>query len=137
MPIATPALCRDCLHPFAGPGPCPACHSPRVARHPELWQLSIAHMDCDAFYASVEKRDNPALRDVPIIVGDHGHGAQLIQAADYMNPLPHVLMLTAIVVSIATTGVALAVLILVYRRYQTLDENEIIQIRQAKQEAGV
>lgn len=74
MPIATPALCRDCLHPFAGPGPCPACHSPRVARHPELWQLSIAHMDCDAFYASVEKRDNPALRDVPIIVGGGQRG---------------------------------------------------------------
>ncbi len=70
----TPALCRDCLHPFAGDGPCPACHSPRIARHPELWQLSIAHMDCDAFYASVEKRDHPALRDVPVIVGGGRRG---------------------------------------------------------------
>ena len=69
-----PALCRDCLHPFKGLGPCPACHSPRVARHPELWRLSIAHMDCDAFYASVEKRDNPELRDVPIIVGGGQRG---------------------------------------------------------------
>jgi DNA polymerase-4 len=40
--------------------------------HPELASLSIAHMDCDAFYASVEKRDNPALRDQPVIVGG-GH----------------------------------------------------------------
>ncbi len=74
MPNPTPALCRDCLHPFAGPNACPKCHSPRVARHPELWQLSIAHMDCDAFYASVEKRDNPELRDVPIIVGGGQRG---------------------------------------------------------------
>jgi multicomponent Na+:H+ antiporter subunit C len=74
---------------------------------------------------------------VPIIVSGHGHGEHLIQAADYLNPLPHVLMLTAIVVSIATTGVALAVLILIYRRYHTLNEDEIIQIRQEQQEAGV
>ncbi|MBL1435171.1 MAG: DNA polymerase IV [Rhodobacteraceae bacterium] len=74
MPNTTPALCRDCLHPFSGAGPCPACHSHRVVRHPELWQLSIAHMDCDAFYASVEKRDNPALRDLPIIVGGGQRG---------------------------------------------------------------
>jgi len=74
---------------------------------------------------------------VPIIVGGHGHEAHLIKAADYLNPLPHVLMLTAIVVSIATTGVALAVLILIYRRYNTLNEDEIIQIRQEQQEAGV
>lgn len=42
--------------------------------HPELNQLSIAHMDCDAFYASVEKRDNPDLRDVPLIVGGGTRG---------------------------------------------------------------
>jgi DNA polymerase-4 len=68
-----PTLCRDCLTPFDGPGPrCPACRSPRLLSHPELATLSIAHIDCDAFYASVEKRDNPALRDVPLIVGG-GH----------------------------------------------------------------
>ena len=55
-------------------GRCPSCGSPRVFRHPELWQLSIAHMDCDAFYASVEKRDNPDLRDKPLIVGGGKRG---------------------------------------------------------------
>lgn len=45
----------------------------------------------------------------------------------YLNPLPHVLMLTAIVVGVSTTGVALALIILIYRRYQTLDEDEIFQ----------
>lgn len=48
---------------------CPACGSPRIVTHPELFDLSIAHMDCDAFYASVEKRDRPELRDRPVIVG--------------------------------------------------------------------
>ena len=87
------------------------------------------------FYVSIGVKKGSV--QVPIIVSSHGHEAQLIQAADYLNPLPHVLMLTAIVVSIATTGVALAVLILIYRRYQTLNEDEIIQIRQASQETGV
>lgn len=45
------------------------CGSTRIVAHPELETLGIAHIDCDAFYASVEKRDNPALRDVPLIVG--------------------------------------------------------------------
>lgn len=42
--------------------------------HPELFDLSIAHMDCDAFYASVEKRDNPALADKPVIIGGGRRG---------------------------------------------------------------
>jgi DNA polymerase IV len=67
-----PALCRDCLASFPAGARCPACRSPRVVSHIELETLSIAHMDCDAFYASVEKRDNPALRDHPVIVGG-GH----------------------------------------------------------------
>lgn len=69
-----PSLCRDCLTPFDTGARCPACRSPRVLSHPELHGLSIAHMDCDAFYASVEKRDNPALRDVPVIVGGGQRG---------------------------------------------------------------
>ncbi|MEZ5913636.1 MAG: DNA polymerase IV [Paracoccaceae bacterium] len=69
-----PALCRDCLTSFDAGARCPACRSPRVLSHPELFSLSIAHMDCDAFYASVEKRDNPALRDQPVIVGGGKRG---------------------------------------------------------------
>lgn len=72
MELDLPSLCRDCLTQFRGGNRCPKCRSPRVIRHPELYDLSIAHMDCDAFYASVEKRDNPTLRDKAVIVGG-GH----------------------------------------------------------------
>lgn len=68
------ALCRDCLTSFDTEGRCPSCGSLRVVRHPELFDLSIAHMDCDAFYASVEKRDNPDLRDKPVIIGGGRRG---------------------------------------------------------------
>ncbi|WP_333714837.1 DNA polymerase IV [Yoonia sp.] len=69
-----PALCRDCLTTFDSETRCPKCRSPRVTRHPELFDLSIAHMDCDAFYASVEKRDNPAIADKPVIIGGGRRG---------------------------------------------------------------
>lgn len=69
-----PALCRDCLTRFSGGPRCPACRSPRLVAHGELETLAIAHMDCDAFYASIEKRDNPALRDQPVIVGGGTRG---------------------------------------------------------------
>lgn len=68
------ALCRDCLTLFPAGPRCPACRSPRVVAHAELESLSIAHMDCDAFYASVEKRDHPELRDRPVIVGGAHRG---------------------------------------------------------------
>ncbi len=70
------ALCRDCLTlTDHDPGPrCPACRRPRLLAHPELARLSIAHMDCDAFYASVEKRDDPSLADRPLIVGGGRRG---------------------------------------------------------------
>ncbi|WP_114286302.1 DNA polymerase IV [Candidatus Halocynthiibacter alkanivorans] len=69
-----PSLCRDCLTPFESGRRCPSCGRPRVKSHPELFELSIAHMDCDAFYASVEKRDNPAIRDKPVIIGGGRRG---------------------------------------------------------------
>ena len=69
------ALCRDCLAAFANsPARCPRCASPRIVAHAELATLSIAHLDCDAFYASVEKRDRPELRDQPVIVGGAERG---------------------------------------------------------------
>ena len=63
---------------------------------------------------------------IPIIRGDgHGGYETAVQAADYINPLVHVLMLTAIVVSVATFGVAMALAVRVYQRYQTLEEDEL------------
>jgi DNA polymerase-4 len=65
-------LCRDCLATSVADKPpqrCRRCGSPRVLAHAELAELTIAHIDCDAFYASIEKRDNPELRDRPLIIG--------------------------------------------------------------------
>ena len=67
-------LCRDCFAWSPVTAPCPACGSPRVLHHGELHDLEIAHLDCDAFYASVEKRDNPDLLNRPLIVGGGRRG---------------------------------------------------------------
>ncbi|MGH6932755.1 MAG: DNA polymerase IV [Dongiaceae bacterium] len=79
-------ICRDCGETYpAGPDGLPrclGCGSPRLVGHPELADLAIAHMDCDAFYASVEKRDNPAIRDQPVIIGGGRRG--VVMAACYV-----------------------------------------------------
>src|SRR5262245_13279218 len=59
-----PGICRDCLTtPADGSKRCTACGSPRLVAHPALATLAIAHIDCDAFYAAIEKRDDPKLAD--------------------------------------------------------------------------
>lgn len=68
-------FCRDCLAlQHSSERRCERCGSPRLARHPELYALQMAHIDCDAFYAAVEKRDNPALKDKPVIIGGGRRG---------------------------------------------------------------
>ena len=76
MPVAPP-LCRDCgaSADASGDGSrCGHCGSPRLLSHPERDALAVAHVDCDAFFAAIEKRDDPALRDKPVIVGGGKRG---------------------------------------------------------------
>ena len=71
-------LCRDCFHVAdTDSQTCPACGSGRVVAHPSLRDLSVAHIDCDAFFAAIEKRDNPDLKDKPVIVGGGERGVVL------------------------------------------------------------
>jgi DNA polymerase-4 len=74
------ALCRECgarAEVSTDSRRCHACGSPRVVAHAELDTLAIAHIDCDAFYASVEKRDRPDLAEQPVIVGGRQRGVVL------------------------------------------------------------
>ncbi len=74
------------------------------------------------FYVSIGAKRGATL---PIIEHGHGQSVHAVHAVDYINPLPHVLMLTAIVVSVATLGVALALAMRIYFNYGTLEEDEI------------
>jgi DNA polymerase IV len=77
-------FCRDCLGDLDSAAKrCGECGSPRLVRHPALPTLTLAHIDCDAFYATVEKRDNPELADKPVIIGGGKRG--VVSAACYIS----------------------------------------------------
>jgi DNA polymerase-4 len=75
------ALCRDCCRIADGHGSaCARCGGMRLVAHPELETLGIAHIDCDAFYAAVEKRDRPELAAQPVIIGHAGNRGVVVTA---------------------------------------------------------
>ena len=82
-PPESPGFCRDCLTDAAPKAVrCAECGSPRLVRHRSLAALALAHIDCDAFYATVEKRDNPEIADKPVIIGGGKRG--VVSAACYI-----------------------------------------------------
>ena len=82
MENAQTSFCRDCAGHSTDTTQCDQCGRNNLVFHPELSELSIAHVDCDAFYASIEKRDNPEIAHKPVIVGGGVRG--VVSAACYM-----------------------------------------------------
>ncbi len=85
--------------------------------------LSILQTAIILFFVSIGAKKEAT---IPIIGHAHNSSHTAVQAIDFINPLPHVLMLTAIVVAVSTLGVALALAIKIYRIYGTLEEDEIL-----------
>ncbi|NJB67113.1 multicomponent Na+:H+ antiporter subunit C [Desulfobaculum xiamenense] len=86
--------------------------------------MNIFQTSIILFYVSIGSKKGGT---IPILMHAHGAESHAVHAADYINPLPHVLMLTAIVVSVATLGVALALLLNIYKEHKTLEEDEILK----------
>lgn len=86
--------------------------------------LNILQTAIILFFVSAGAKNNAT---IPILLHHNGHGShEPVQAVHYMNPLPHVLMLTAIVVAVATLGVALAMIIKIYKEFNTIEEDRIL-----------
>jgi multicomponent Na+:H+ antiporter subunit C len=93
--------------------------------------MSIFQTAIILFYVSIGAKRGGTIPIIEHAHGGHDAASHAVHAVDYINPLPHVLMLTAIVVGVATLGVALALAISVYNRYGTLEEDEILaQVRE-------
>jgi len=90
----------------------------------KLIGMNIFQTSIILYFISTASKRNATL---PIVEYHHGYGPGIVHAVDFINPLPHVLMLTAIVVGVSTLGVALAIVILIYKRYHTLEEDEILE----------
>jgi len=89
----------------------------------KLIGMNIFQWSIILFFVSISAKRGAT---IPIL-GGHGAVHDIINSIEYVNPLPHVLMLTAIVVGVATTGIALTLLIILYKKYGTLEEDEIIE----------
>ncbi len=87
--------------------------------------MSIFQTAIIVFYVSIGAKKGGAT--IPIIAHGHEGAEHVVRAIDYVNPLPHVLMLTAIVVGVATLGVALAIAMSIYERYGSMEEEEILE----------
>lgn len=95
--------------------------------------MSIFQSAIILFYVSIGHKQGAT---IPILLQGHGGPGQGINPDLYANPLPHVLMLTAIVVGVATLGVALAILQKIHRVYGTIEEDEILAVQKARQEVA-